>query len=47
MDGAEKNRRCKEWSDVNNLGAAVQWTQEHVERWRNEGIGIKREEEIK
>lgn len=23
MDGAEQHRRCKEWSDVNNLEAAV------------------------
>lgn len=26
VDGAEQHRRCKEWSDVNNLEVAVQWT---------------------
>lgn len=29
---------------MNNLGAAVQRIQEHVKRWRNKGIYIKKRE---
>lgn len=29
---AERQGRCKEWSDVNNLGVAVSWTE-----WQTDG----------